>query len=75
MSLRGLIGATLASLCAMLVALVAWNGADALSEALGLAPLRPLVIVVVLFLSLTVLQAAWDRVERIIRSSSTRGHV
>ena len=64
MSLRGLILGACAGLGAVLVALAAWKAADAVSEAVGLGALRPLVIVTVLFLSLTVLQAAWDRIER-----------
>ncbi len=75
MSVRGLIFGSCASLCAVLVALAAWEAADALSDALGLGPLRPLILVTALFLSLTLLQAAWDRVERIIRPPSRRGHV
>jgi hypothetical protein len=74
-SLRGLILGSCASLCAVLVALAAWEAADALVDALGLGSLRPLILVTVLFLSLTALQAVWDRVERIIRPSSRRGHV
>jgi hypothetical protein len=74
-SLRDLILGACASLGAVLVALAAWKAADAVSEAVGLGALRPLIIVTVLFLSLTVLQAAWDRIERIIRASSRRGHV
>jgi hypothetical protein len=74
-SLRGLLLGACASLCAILAALAALEAADRLGEALGLGALRPLVLVTVLFLSLTVLQAAWDRIERIIRPPSRRGHV
>jgi hypothetical protein len=65
-SLRSFIVSFGASLGAILVALEAWKAADAIIDALGLGPLRPLILVAVLFLSLTVLQALWDRVERII---------
>lgn len=75
MSLHDLVLGACASLVAVLVALAAWTAADAVSDAFGLGSLRPLILVTVVFLSLTLLQAAWDRIERIIRTSSGRGHV
>lgn len=75
MSLRDVILGAGLTLGAVLVALVAWIAAGDVGDALGLEPLRPLVLVTVLFLSLTALQAAWDRIERLIRRLSRRGHV
>lgn len=73
MNPRGIALALCASLGAVLVALATWKAAGMLVDVLGLAPLRPLVLVAALFLSLTVLQAAWDKVEHLVRSSSGSG--
>lgn len=72
---RELLLGACASLGAVLIALAALKAADGLGDALGLGQLRPLTLVVALFLTLTVLQAAWDRIERLVRPSSRRGHV
>lgn len=72
MNPRGIAMALCAGLGAVLVALAAWKLAETLIDALGLHPWRPLVLVVALFLSLTALQAAWDRVEHIVRPASRR---
>jgi hypothetical protein len=73
-TLRSVAVGLCASLFAVLFALAAWQAADAMIETLGLEAFRPLVVVTVLFLSLTALQAVWNKVDRIIRPPSRRGH-
>ncbi|WP_293862591.1 hypothetical protein [uncultured Alsobacter sp.] len=70
---RGLAWPLLATAVAVLVAFAAWRGAAMLLDATGLEPLRPLAPVLAIALALTALQAAWDRIEAIVLSTSRRG--